>query len=873
MKHVLFAPEQNTYDIAILIKDSSFIGSSLSEYYVEPLEKLGIPRNKIIAFNLPYDKKKVSSNQIHAYFNSLIPALDKLGIKYIYCADAEYFKTLTKQRKADNHLGYVLDCAAPKFKHMKVVLGLNYGGLLYNPNQAPKLDLSLTTLADSYNGCYQQLGANIIHKAQYPVFIPQIQAFLNSLHQYPSLTCDIEAFSLNPFEAGIGSIAFAWNKHEGGSFLVDWIKNQISPPVSLLVHGQQQHNKAIKSLLKHFFINYKGNLKYHNATFDIKVLILELFMTHPQDYEGMLYGLEVMTRDIDDTKVIAYLALNTTAELSLGLKDLGHEYAGDYAESDIKNICLIPQESLLKYNLTDCLTTWFVFDKYYPVMLQDSQQHIYETIMKPSIKILIQMELVGMPISLKRVNEVDIELRALQTKYLDQLSTSPTIKTCQHVLQLKELTAINAKLKTKQHGLEKVADYVFNPNSGNHLIELLYTVMNLPVIDTTATKLPSTSGDTLEKLLNHTSNQDYTTTLNALIGLSKVEKILTSFIPSFKQAVLKGDGLGWLHANFNLNGTVSGRLSCSKPNLQQIPSGSDFGKLIKSCFKAPKGWVFGGADFNALEDKINTVLTKDPNKVKVWVDGYDAHCYRAYYYWKDKMIGIVDTVESINSIKAVYSHLRGLSKRPSFALQYDGTFATLMNQCGFTEQEAKQIEANYHKMYAVSKQWMQTQIALCCKQGYIDVAFGLRIRTPLLAKSVLDNSKTLREAQAEARSVGNAISGQSYGLLNNRAAIAFMNRVWASEFKYDVFLVSLIHDAIYLIMKDDIRVVEWVNNTLTEEMSWQELPEIQHPQVKLGAELDVFYGGWHQPITLPNQASKEDILRICKEGVAEYNKP
>lgn len=867
MKHVLFAPEENTYDIAILIKDSSFVGSSLSEYYVEPLEKLGIPRSKIIAFNLPYDKKKVSSNQIHAYFNSLIPALDKLGIKYIYCADAEYFKTLTKQRKADNHLGYVLDCAAPKFKHMKVVLGLNYGGLLYNPNQAPKLDLSLTTLADSYNGCYQQLGANIIHKAQYPVFIPEIQAFLNSLHQYPSLTCDIEAFSLNLFEAGIGSIAFAWNKHEGGSFLVDWIKNPDDSPLE----GQQRNNKAIKSLLKHFFINYKGNIKYHNMVYDAKVLILELFMSHPQDYEGMLYGLEVMTRDIDDTKVIAYLALNTTAELSLGLKDLGHEYAGDYAESDIKNICLIPQESLLKYNLTDSVTTWFVFDKYYPVMLQDSQQRIYETIMKPSIKILIQMELVGMPIDTKRVLEVEQELEQLKTMYLKQLAGSTSVQQCQKTLQLKELTAINSKLKTKQHGLEKVADYVFNPNSGNHLIELLYTVMNLPVIDTTATKLPSTSGDTLEKLLNHTSNQDYTTALNALIGLSKVDKILTSFIPSFKQAVVKGDGLSWLHANFNLNGTVSGRLSCSKPNLQQIPSGSDFGKLIKSCFKAPKGWVFAGADFASLEDRINTLLTKDTNKLKVYTDGYDGHCLRAAYYFKIPVD--VNNVAEVNAIKKTHPEERQDSKAPTFALTYMGTWATLMKNCGFTEQLSKEIETNYHELYKESDAWAKDKLDLCCKQGYIDVAFGLRIRTPLLAKSVLDNSKTLREAQAEARSVGNAISGQSYGLLNNRAAIAFMNRVWASEFKYDVFLVSLIHDAIYLIMKDDIRVVEWVNNALTEEMSWQELPEIQHPQVKLSAELDVFYGGWHQPITLPNHASKEDILHICKEGVAEYNKP
>ncbi len=867
MKHVLFAPEENTYDIVILIKDSHFIGSSLSEYYVEPLEKLGIPRNKIIAFNLPYDKKKVSSNQIHAYFNSLIPALDKLGIKYIYCADAEYFKTLTKQRKADNHLGYVLDCAAPKFKHMKVVLGLNYGGLLYNPNQAPKLDLSLTTLADSYNGCYQQLGANIIHKAQYPVFIPQIQAFLNSLHQYPSLTCDIEAFSLNPFEAGIGSIAFAWNKHEGGSFLVDWIKNPDDSPLE----GQQRHNKAIKSLLKHFFINYKGNLKYHNATYDIKVLILELFMSHPQDYEGMLYGLEVMTRDIDDTKVIAYLALNTTAELSLGLKDLGHEYAGDYAESDIKNIRLITQESLLKYNLTDCLTTWFVFDKYYPVLLQDSQQHIYETIMKPSIKILIQMELVGMPIDTKRVLEVEQELQVLEAKYLKQLTDSPTVQACQKTMQLKELTAINSKLKTKQHGLDKVADYLFNPNSGNHLIELLYNIMGLPVLDTTATKLPSSSGDTLEKLINHTSNQEHKDVLNALIGLSKVGKILTSFIPSFKQAVLKGDGLGWLHANFNLNGTVSGRLSWSKPNLQQIPSGSDFGKLIKSCFKAPKGWVFAGADFASLEDRINTLLTKDTNKLKVYTDGYDGHCLRAAYYFKIPVD--VNNVAEVNAIKKTHPEERQDSKAPTFALTYMGTWATLMKNCGFTEQLSKEIETNYHELYKESDAWAKDKLDLCCKQGYIDVAFGLRIRTPLLAKSVLDNSKTLREAQAEARSVGNAISGQSYGLLNNRAAIAFMNRVWASEFKYDVFLVSLIHDAIYLIMKDDIRVVEWVNNALTEEMSWQELPEIQHPQVKLGAELDVFYGGWHQPITLPNHASKEDILRICKEGVDEYNKP
>ena len=96
---------------------------------------------------------------------------------------------------------------------------------------------------------------------------------------------------------------------------------------------------------------------------------------------------------------------------------------------------------------------------------------------------------------------------------------------------------------------------------------------------------------------------------------------------------------------------MSGRLSSSNPNLQNIPSGSTYGKLVKRCFSAPKGWVFSGADFNALEDRINTLLTKDSNKLLVYTDGYDGHCLRAYYYWKELLPWVRqvdDTVECYN---------------------------------------------------------------------------------------------------------------------------------------------------------------------------------------------------------------------------------
>lgn len=293
-----------------------------------------------------------------------------------------------------------------------------------------------------------------------------------------------------------------------------------------------------------------------------------------------------------------------------------------------------------------------------------------------------------------------------------------------------------------------------------------------------------------------------------------------------------------------------------------MPSGSAYGKLIKECFSAPQGWLFVGADFNSLEDYISALTTKDPNKLDVYIKGYDGHCLRAYNYWKEKMPDIENTVESVNSIKHKYPELRQASKAPTFALTYQGTHTTLMKNCGFSLDEAVAIENAYHKMYEVSDKWVASKLQKACEEGYVEVAFGLRVRTPLLKKSILHTRYTLKQAEAEGRTAGNAL-GQSYGLLNNRAIVAFMQRVWDSPYRYDIMPVSLIHDAIYLMIKDDIDVLHFVNKYLIKEMQWQELPEIQHDIVKIGAELDVYYPNWANPITLKNDMTKEEILKKC----------
>lgn len=55
-------------------------------------------------------------------------------------------------------------------------------------------------------------------------------------------------------------------------------------------------------------------------------------------------------------------------------------------------------------------------------------------------------------------------------------------------------------------------------------------------------------------------------------------------------------------------------------------------------------------------------------------------------------------------------------------------------------------------------------------------------------------------------------------------------------------------------------------------MEWQDLPELRHDKVKLKANLEVFYNGWHQPIELPNYVSQQELLKVCVQGANKYDK-
>ena len=593
-------------DKLILIKESDLIKEHLDYYY----------KDNYVAIGIPVDAKGKDRKELMDEIQELYPPF-----KVVICANTDMFKTITKiHHKGKDGIA----CDSPLGKTFIVP---NWRAIIYDSNQETRLKFIMERVDEFLNtGMSSILGSNVLQNTKYYLEGDDYSNGFKELYNHDALTVDIETTSLHHYNGVILSIAFSWNIHDG-------IAMQVSD------------NPKIKELLKEFFLNYKGKKIFHNASFDTMFLIYHCFMKNLEDWNGMLEGLHCIFNNLEDTKIIAYLALNTCTTTSLSLKDLSHEYTGDYAQSDIDDCSKIPMERLLPYNVTDTCATWYVYDKYKPRMIQDQQEEIYNTLLLPSLKTLVETQLVGFRLNPKKVEDLAANLYTDQYMLQDKLKKNKLISTFEEQLKKELVFEYNNEHKKKKKTVEDFNYWCFNFNSDLQVRKFLYNYLQLPVIDLTKSKQPSTSTETLEKLLHHTQDNDVKEALNAFFELSKVTKIITAFLDNFTNAP-EINNLKGLYGNFNLCGTKSGRLSSSNPNLQQLPStGSPYAKPVKKIFTAPKGYVFCGADQRSLEDHISALITKDPQKLLVYTDNYDGHCLRSFSYYKEQMPDIEEKMK------------------------------------------------------------------------------------------------------------------------------------------------------------------------------------------------------------------------------------
>ena len=643
MKHILFGSNIDDVQVAILIKDTALNELKMLRFYTQPCE---LESRNFIGFSLDYGgSKKVKASVAKDYIQELLPEIDEIGINTLLVCDGDYFKKLTKLPKTEPHHGYVCPCKIDGYEHMNIILCPNYNAIIHNPDISIKITRALETLTNHVKGDYEEPGKDIIHEAHYPDTIAGIKETLDALHQFDELEVDIEAESLEFWNAGISTISFAWDKHCGVAFGVDRMEDTSTDTGWVLRYRNAVNKAIVRQLLKEFLTDFKGKFVYHNIGYDGKVLVYNLWMQVHQNYVGMIEGIKVITKNFDDTKLIAYLATNNAVQNTLDLKSLSAEFTGNYAE-DVKDTTKVPMKKLLPYNLKDTLATCYVKEKYTPIMIADQQQAYYEAEFKEYAITLMQTELCGMPIDPIKVQEAKKQLLVIHTECMDFFDNSDIIKVF-HMGELvkkaarKTADAAAAAKTDRATKVYQVTDSViaedFNPNSSTQLQKLLFDYLGYEVIDLTKNKQPATGGKTIKKLMTHAKDPEHLKIFEYLIKLADANVILNNFIPAFENAQQMPDGTWRLFGNFNLGGTQSLRLSSSNPNLQNLPSGSTWAKLVKQCFPSTEGWVFGGSDFSALEDVTGALLTRDPQRLKIYTDGYDGHNLRTLNYWPDKM--------------------------------------------------------------------------------------------------------------------------------------------------------------------------------------------------------------------------------------------
>ena len=262
---------------------------------------------------------------------------------------------------------------------------------------------------------------------------------------------------------------------------------------------------------------------------------------------------------------------------------------------------LIPRTVRLRYNALDALATARIETLLAHRMEEEPDlTRLWDGLIIPAADAFRQVEAWGVSVSLERVTLFQQMLQQQKAEVLQRI-----------------------------HVYGKI-----NPDSTNEVLDLLFKTLKLPPAHLTPSgKQPSTDDEALEALKG---KHPVVAELQAYRSVAKLDSVYATGMLQH----IKPDGR--IHPSFLLDGTASGRPSCSNPNLQNIPRDADSpeGKMARDCFIASPGYRLLQFDYNQLELRVAALLSGDPEMRKVFEDGVDFHLQTAKFIapivWKMK---------------------------------------------------------------------------------------------------------------------------------------------------------------------------------------------------------------------------------------------
>jgi DNA polymerase-1 len=257
--------------------------------------------------------------------------------------------------------------------------------------------------------------------------------------------------------------------------------------------------------------------------------------------------------------------------------------------------------------------------------------------------------------------------------------------------------------------IAELAGTEFNLNSPKQMAVVLFEKLQLPVLKKTKTG-PSTDADVLEQLAQ--MGHDVPGLILEHRELQKLRSTYVDVLPGRINAKT-----GRIHTSFNQTGAATGRLSSSDPNLQNIPIRTSRGEEVRRGFIPTGGWSFVVADYSQIELRLLAHFSGDPSFVEAFARGGDIHRQTAAI-----IFGV--------ATDQVTPEMRARAKTINFATIYgQGPFA-LARQLGITQEEARTFIAQYFERFAGVRAWLDGQVELARRQGWVETLFQRRRYVP-----------------------------------------------------------------------------------------------------------------------------------------------
>jgi len=495
----------------------------------------------------------------------------------------------------------------------------------------------------------QQSRGNLERKRQYTrVSSKNLSKVKKRLLGSKVMVCDVETTALDMFDLKEGMLYVGLTNKENSGYVF---------PTS------PKFMKTVEEIL-----NSVDLVIGHNIKFDLKWL--------------MRYGVRVRKR-LFDTQVAMHLIDENYPDKTLhhlALKKLSPDIA-QYLDKwkrkfdEAKKGKEFSQDDWVAYNGGDVDATLQLYKVFKAKLKKEELLDLMKFEMR-NLKVLAYMEYQGIKIHQKNLEKLKIEY-------------STRLEACE---------------KTIKRALGDI-----NLNSPKQLTEKLYKDLELPIIKRTAKNAPSCDEDTLTRLAKMRFKKSIKNMLQSLLDFRRLDKLKGTYIDGLiKNGLMKSDGK--VHCNYKICGTVTGRLSCTKPNLQQIPREGDIKLMFRSSFK--NGRIIQG-DYSQAELRILAHYSGDKNLIEAFKKGRDIHQEVAAKVFK-------------KPYDKVTPQERKYTKQVNFGIIYLISDEGLAEKIGCSKRTAGTLKIEWFKEFPDALKWIRRMKQKVVDFGYTENIFGRR---------------------------------------------------------------------------------------------------------------------------------------------------